>query len=180
MQPIIYDVAVSIDGYISGPSGDVSKFPLTGEFVDDYQQRLSAYASCVMGRMCYEFAYRFGLKPGENPYPSMRTVVFSTSLELPKKSDVELVSTGMVGFLKQLRHDSPGPIYLCGGGEFAGSVAKHGLIDKLRIKRVPILLGCGVKLFADQTPPGSLHHVVTKEYDDGIVFQEYDLEPSGN
>ena len=30
MPTIIYDVAVSIDGYISGPSGDISRFAHDG------------------------------------------------------------------------------------------------------------------------------------------------------
>ena len=34
MQPIIYDVAVSIDGYIAGPEGDISQFPESGDIVE--------------------------------------------------------------------------------------------------------------------------------------------------
>lgn len=35
MHPIIYDVAVSIDGFIAGPSEDVSQFPHSGKIVED-------------------------------------------------------------------------------------------------------------------------------------------------
>lgn len=73
MQPIIYDVAVSIDGYISGPGGDISKFAHEGPVVDDYFARLGQYAVAIMGRHTYEFGYRFGLEPGANPYKHMRT-----------------------------------------------------------------------------------------------------------
>lgn len=34
MQPIVYDVAVSVDGYISGHSGDVSQFDYEGPVVE--------------------------------------------------------------------------------------------------------------------------------------------------
>ena len=30
MRPVIYDVAVSVDGFISGPKGGVSAFALEG------------------------------------------------------------------------------------------------------------------------------------------------------
>ena len=35
MHPIIYDVAVSLDGFIAGVSGDISKFAHEGPVVDD-------------------------------------------------------------------------------------------------------------------------------------------------
>ena len=60
MQPIIYDVAVSIDGYIAGPGGDISAFPASGRLVDDYLERLADYRTVIMGRDTYEFGYRFG------------------------------------------------------------------------------------------------------------------------
>ncbi len=40
MHPIIYDVAVSIDGYISVPDGEVSGFAHEGAVVDDCHARL--------------------------------------------------------------------------------------------------------------------------------------------
>ena len=92
MHPIIYDVAVSIDGFISGPSEDVSRFPHSGAIVEDYQARLQNYKTCLMGRKTYEFGYQFGLNPGQNPYPHMRSIVLSESIDLPKSSDVELLS----------------------------------------------------------------------------------------
>lgn len=67
MQSIIYDVAVSIDGYSAGPAADVSKFPAEGEVADDCYARLGQYRCAIMGRATYEFAYGYGLKPGENP-----------------------------------------------------------------------------------------------------------------
>ncbi|MFV2054116.1 hypothetical protein [Aliiroseovarius sp. YM-037] len=49
MQSIIYDVAVSIDGYISGPDGDIEKFPHQGQVVEDYFARMETYACAIMG-----------------------------------------------------------------------------------------------------------------------------------
>lgn len=42
MQPIIYDVAVSMDGFISGPGGDISQFAHEEPVVEDYANRLGA------------------------------------------------------------------------------------------------------------------------------------------
>ncbi|MEM9360868.1 MAG: deaminase, partial [Pseudomonadota bacterium] len=71
MQPIVYDIAISLDGFIAGPGGDISQFDSGGPVVRDYEERLQAYAAAIMGRQTYEFGYQYGLRPGQNPYPHM-------------------------------------------------------------------------------------------------------------
>jgi len=67
LQPLIYDVAVSIDGYIAGPGGDIAGFAFEGPVVEDYAARLKTYGTAIMGRGTYEFGYRYGMEPGQNP-----------------------------------------------------------------------------------------------------------------
>ena len=172
MHPIIYDVAVSIDGYISGPDGDVSGFAHEGEVVDDYRARLAGYACALMGRATYEFGYRYGMEPGQNPYAPMRCLVVSTTLELPEEGDVELWRALDHDRIFALKSNVDGPIYVCGGGQFAGALLDMGLIDRLRLKRAPIVLGGGTPLFSSGfSPKLRLEH--EKAYQDGYVFQEY-------
>jgi len=176
MQPIIYDVAVSIDGYISGPGGDISKFAHEGPVVDDYLERIEQYAVAIMGRHTYEFGYRFGLEPGANPYKHMRTYVFSKALKLPESSDVTVVEAFDRTELQALSQTATGPIYLCGGGAFAGTLLSAGLIDRVRLKRAPILLGDGTRLFDGVTQTPAIAMVQTRSYDDGCVFQEFKVK----
>lgn len=173
MQPIIYDVAVSIDGFICGPDGDISRFAQEGPVVADYSARLEGYSTAIMGRATYEFGYRFGMEPGQNPYPHMRTIVFSKSLNLPEATDVDLWAASDLASIKAMRNQSPGPIYLCGGGAFAGSLLEAGQIDVLRLKRAPIILGGGIPLFGDANASPGLKHIETRIYEDGYLFQEY-------
>lgn len=179
MQPIIYDVAVSIDGFIAGRDGDISGFAESGPVVDDYLARLETYACAIMGRATYEFGYRFGVKPGDNPYPHMDCHVLSQTLTLPAGSSVELVREPAVDRARRLKTLSSGPIYLCGGGRLAGSLMEVGLIDILRLKRAPIAFGCGVRLFEGGIPATGLQHAVTRCYDDGYIYQEFRLRDGG-
>ena len=176
MQPIVYDVAVSIDGFISGPDGDISQFAHDGPVVEEYIARLADYAVAIMGRSTYEFGYRFGLRPGQNPYSHMKTLVFSRSLELPEDSEVMVHETGDPQLLRELKVSSVGPIYLCGGGAFAGSLLSMGLIDIVRLKRAPAVLGSGVRLFGPSTVSPRLRHVETRQYDGGYALQEFAVE----
>ena len=40
MHPIIYDVAVSLDGFVFGPAGDISEFAHDGPVADDFAERI--------------------------------------------------------------------------------------------------------------------------------------------
>lgn len=173
MPPIIYDVAVSMDGYISGPGGDISQFARDGAVVEDYAARLETYATAIMGRATYEFGYRFGMQPGQNPYAHMETIVLSRSLHLPEGAEVAVERSHDVGVIEAIRNRSRGPIYLCGGGAFAGSLLSAGYIDMLRLKRAPIILGDGVRLFGDTQVSPRLDHTETRDYGGGYLFQEF-------
>ena len=175
MPAIIYDVAVSADGYIAGPGADIAKFPASGPVVDDYLNRLKSYACAIMGRATYEFGYRFGLEPGANPYPHMRCVVFSRHIDLPATAEVEIVRTNAAAQIEQLKRNGTGPIYLCGGGQFAGWLLSQRMIDRLRLKRAPIFLGGGTRLFGDWTGGFDARLLASKLYDDGLLYQEFDL-----
>lgn len=180
---IVYDVSVSIDGFIAGPDADISRFAHEGPIVEDYAERLLGYAVALMGRHTYEFGYRFGLAPGTNPYPHMRSIVLSRSIDLPPSDGIEVVRDGTLDFVRELKSSRgeatdgaapDGPIYLCGGGELAGSLARAGLVDRLRLKRVPVLLGGGTPLFGK----GAALHldlVTQRDYGDGALLQEFTI-----
>ena len=173
MHPIIYDVAVSLDGFIAGPSGDISKFAQDGPVVEDYLSRLTGYATAIMGRATYEFGYSYGLNPGENPYPDMDTVVFSNSLSLPKERAVTLQSRFDPAWFEALKQRSEGPIYLCGGGVLAGSLLEAGLIDRLILKRAPCLHGTGTPLFGGKSMHGWFQRQETKTYENGYSLEVF-------
>lgn len=174
MHPVIYDVAVSADGFICGAGGDVAAFPHSGPVVEDYTARLGTYASVLMGRATYEFGYGFGLPPGANPYPGMEAVVVSTSIELPSGAEVRVLRCGLAAEVDRLRR-AHGPVYLCGGGALAGAMLDAGLLGRLRLERAPVLLGRGVRPFGDHAEPVPTRLMESRAYEDGVVYQEFDL-----
>ncbi len=177
MQPIIYDVAVSADGFICGASDDVSLFPHSGPVVDDYLDRMATYTHALMGRRTYEFGYAHGLPPGANPYPMMGAHVFSDTISFPETAEVEVVSNDALTYIEALQAKSPGPLYLCGGGDFAGWLLSEDKIALLRLKRAPVFYGSGVRLFGSYPEPVSARLTLSKAYEDGVLFQEFALSP---
>ncbi len=174
MQPIIYDVAVSLDGFISGASGDISKFAHNGRVVDDYFKRLGTYKTAIMGRKTYEFGYGFGLEPGRNPYPHMQTVVFSDTLKVPEPAEIQVCTRPTPDAVRDLARTADGPVYLCGGGDFAGWMLEQGLITRLILKRAPCVLGTGTPLFGACARPVSMSRIRTGTYENGYLLEEFE------
>lgn len=177
MHPIIYDVAVSLDGFISGPAGDVSKFAHDGPVVEDYTKRMAGYSTALMGRHTYEFGYDFGLSAGQNPYPHMKTNVVSKTLQVPDDSEISVWRTAGAQDIRELKKTSAGPIYLCGGGDFAGWMLRQRLIDRVILKRAPCIYGSGVALFGRSTDVATLSRVTTRSYDNGYLLEEFTRSP---
>lgn len=173
MREIIYDVAVSLDGFIAADGGDVSAFPQAGPHADAYFQRLEGYGTTLMGRTTYEFGYRYGLEPGQRAYPHMDHYVFSTGIELPIPCDVTVVRAQWRAKVLDLRGQPGDPIYLCGGGKFAGWMLSEDLIDRLRLKIAPIILGRGIPLLGSVQTLSQWQRVGVTAYDNGVTLVEF-------
>jgi len=174
MRSIVFDVAVSLDGYIAGPGDDVSMFPAEGDHVTDYLQRLASYETVLMGRRTYEFGYAYGLQPGKRAYPHMDHHLFSRTIDLPADAAVPAVRDDGASAVGRLKPSDGGDIYLCGGGMFAGFLADLGLIDRLVLKLAPVVIGDGVRLFDAISDRLDFHLRSSKKYDSGVVLLEYE------
>ena len=176
MRKLVYDVACSIDGFITGNNGSVEQFLFEGDHVDEYKQRLSQYGIVLMGRRTYESGYRWGLNPGDLSYPGMQNVVVSTSIELPTSSAVRVIRANLAQEVRALKAEATGDLYLCGGGELARQLLEQNCIDRLILKLNPIILGRGTRLFAD-TIPTQLSIVSSVAHQSGVITITYDVTP---
>ena len=176
MHKIIYYVATSLDGFIAGPNEDISAFMAQGEGVQQYLNDLQEFQTVIMGRKTYEFGYRFGLKPGEAPYPHMQHYIFSNSLELENSAEnVQIVKRDAQQIL-DIKKDATSNIYLCGGGAFAGWLLELGLIDQLKIKLNPIVLGDGIQLFGTSKQAANWQLTQQQVFKDGLLILTYDYQ----
>lgn len=176
MNKIIYYVASSLDGFISGENGDISKFLTHGKAVEKYQADLLNFKTVIMGRKTYEFGYQFGLEPGQPAYPHMEHYIFSETLQIKKLNKTVHIEKMELERIKEIVAASPTDIYLCGGGEFAGWLLDNGLIDQLKLKLNPIVLGEGVRLFGNSKTSVVGTLIEKKSFHSGLQFLTYDLK----
>lgn len=176
MRKMIYHVATTLDNYICHEDGSIDGFMPEGDHVTDYQESLKNYDTVIMGRKTYEFGYAYGLKPGQPAYPHMKHYIFSKNLQFDNPDEkVEVVDGDATAFVKQLKAESGTDIYLCGGGQFAGFMLEHRLIDTLIIKLNPVVFGKGISLFGDSIQTIDLNLLDTKVYSSGVVLLTYQI-----
>ena len=173
MRRIVYYIAMSIDGYISGPENDVSKFIYSGSGVEKYQSDLQHFDTIIMGRNTYEIGYQFGLKPGQPAYPQMEHYIFSSTLKFSDQHEKVKVVQPDYSAIDQLKQSNGTDIYLCGGGQFAGWLLDGGYIDELRIKLNPIVLGGGASLFGESTCSVKFELIKSESFEHGMQILTY-------
>ena len=172
---IIYYVAISLDGYISGADEDISLFVGEGSGLDKYLKDLKTFETVIMGKNTYEFGYKYGLKPGMPAYPHMQHHIFSKSLKFKSTHPQVHIEVPSLERVKEIRDNSPTDVYLCGGGVFAGWLLDNNLIDQLKVKINPIVLGQGIPLFGESTYSGRFEFLESNLYDNGLQINTYNI-----
>jgi dihydrofolate reductase len=186
MRELIYYVAATLDGFIAETDGSFDKFPWDPAYGADlaatFPETLPTHARqgaeidpqlfeiVLMGRNTYEVGAKEGFT---NPYAPLRQYVFSRSMEASPDANVTLVSDDAVAAVRELKQESGKAIWLCGGGELAGTLFKADLIDRLIVKLNPVIFGTGIPLFASIAKHAALDLTDHKVYPSGHVVLHY-------
>ena len=173
MRKIVYYVATSLDGYIAGEQDDVSQFIAEGPGVQQYLEDLQGFDTVVMGRRTYEFGYQYGLQPGQPAYPHMKHLIVSRRLQFDQPHEQVRVVPPDIDFFKRLKRTAGSDIYLCGGGQLAGLLMQHHLIDEVKLKLNPIVLGTGIPLFGALAQPARFSLLDQQVFGDGMQILRY-------
>ena len=74
--------------------------------------------------------------------------------------------------VRELKQQEGLAIYLCGGGNLAGELLPE--IDRLILKRTPVVLGDGVRLFGNAGAVVQNFDLVScRSFESGVVMEEY-------
>jgi dihydrofolate reductase len=170
MRKLKYYVACSIDGFIAHEDGSFEGFLTEGESVTDYLESLKEFDVVLMGRKTYEV----GLKEGKtDPYPTMKSYVFSRTMKESPDKRVEIVSDNVGELVRNLKNETGKAIYLCGGSNLATTLLDENLIDEIILKINPFLMGSGIPLFARVIEQTALELTNSKIYKNGVVLLHY-------
>ena len=183
MRELVYYVATSIDGYIAGPAGQFDAFVFEGDhaaaqlerFPDaiptdaaahlGIDQTTGRFSTVLMGWNTYAVG---GL---DSPYRHLEQIVFSRT-RTATAENLRTTDADPRDVIRDLRTQPGGDIWLCGGGDLAAHLVDE--IDRIIIKRQPVLFRSGIPLFGrSDYAPLHLDVVESTTFDTGVTITEY-------
>src|SRR3954449_7528854 len=138
---IRYCVAMSVDGYISGPGGEADWIVMDPEM--DFGKLWAQFDTLLMGRRTYEAAVA---RLGTAAFQTMNVVVASRTLRRQDHPRITILSKLTSSEMKNLRQQCKKDIWLMGGGELFRVLLEMNEVDSVEVSIVPVLLGAGVPL----------------------------------
>lgn len=141
MKRVCYSVAVSLDGFIAGPNDESDWIEFDQSEAASYFAKFFArFDTAIMGRRSFEV---YG-----GAVEGMSTYVFSRTLDASDRKDVTILGEEGIDRLAALKREDGKDIWLFGGGDLFGSLARAGLVDTVEVGIIPVLLGEGLPLMA--------------------------------
>ena len=173
-RKIIFNLAMSIDGYISDEDGGFewiageNNNSLDTKEQFEFNKFLETCDTIVMGRKSYEDIPRETFDEFSN-----KKIYLVTNKELNiNKDNVEIINGDIVEKILKLKKEEGKNIWIFGGAILADAFIKADVIDEYIIGIIPCILGKGRKLFLENNPTINLH-LNNYSFSDGIAVLTY-------
>ncbi len=159
MGQVVAYCAVSLDGFIAGPGGELGWLEAAGDgSAEDpgtlgFEALLAGVGALLMGRATFDAVRGFG--PEAWPYGA-RPVMVATrrALESAGPGEVRPCSGDIATLCEAARAAAgTGDVYV-DGGSLVTQALQAGLLDALVVTVAPVMLGEGIRLYQGQTAQG--------------------------
>ena len=185
MGTIVISENVTLDGVIQDPAGDEG-FKLGGwvGLIKDRPQlnklaldeALGAEA-LLLGRRSYEWlAARWPSRSGElaDRLNNLPKYVVSSTLEDPEWNNSTVLNGDVVAEVSKLKQELNGEVVVPGSFQLLRTLMEHDLVDELRLKVFPVVLGAGERLFGETSDKKPMRLVDTQTFEADVVFLTYE------
>ena len=168
MRRVLYRVAVSVDGYIAGPRGEVDW--IVHDPAVDLAKVYEAVDTVLLGRRTYELTRQ----PSAPPWPrGWQIYVFSRTLRPEEHPGVTVVRDDAGPRVAALRAEPGREIWLFGGGSLFRSLLMAKQVDLVEVVVMPVLLGGGIPLLETGAPLTRLTLEDVQRYPSGLLGLRY-------
>jgi dihydrofolate reductase len=186
MGKIVVSENVSLDGVVEDPTGEegfrhggwvgrIADRPGLAKVTLDEARGSEAL---LLGRRTYEWlAARWPSRTGElaDRLNSVRKCVVSSTLEHPEWNNSTVLNGNVVSDVSELKQELDGEINVPGSFRLLRTLMDHDLVDELRLKIFPVVLGAGMRLFDTTADKKPMRLVTSQILDDGIAYLTYEV-----
>jgi dihydrofolate reductase len=184
MGKIVISENVSLDGVVQDPAGDegfrhggwvgrITDRPELGKLALDEALGAEAF---LLGRRTYEwFAAKWPSRTGDlaDRLNSLPKYVVSSTLEDPDWNNSTVLKGDVINEVRKLKREIAGDIVVPGSFELLRTLMEHDLVDEIRLKLFPVVLGDGERLFGETSNNKPMRLIEAQTLDDGIAYLSY-------
>jgi dihydrofolate reductase len=184
MGKIVVSENVTLDGVVQDPAGDegfrrggwvglIKDSPQVSKLALDEALGAGAW---LLGRRSYEwFAARWPSRSGElaDRLNSLPKYVVSSTLHDPAWNNSTVLSGDVVSEVSKLKHELDGEIVVPASFGLVRTLVEHDLVDELRLKIFPVVLGAGERLFGQTSDNKPMRLLDTQTLEGGIALLTY-------
>jgi dihydrofolate reductase len=185
MGKIVVSENVSLDGVIEDPAGDegfehggwVGRIADRQELAKVTLDEALSSEALLLGRRSYEWlAARWPSRSGAlaDRLNSLPKYVVSSTLKAPEWNNSTVLNGGVVDEVSRLRRERAGEILVPGSFQLLRTLLERDLVDELRLKIYPVVLGAGRRLFGETSDKQPMRLVDIRTLDDGVAFLTYE------
>jgi dihydrofolate reductase len=177
MRKIIAGFAISIDGFMEGPNGEIDWIVNDSEHFKEYSKQWKEIDTMLYGRKTYEAVvkYQANSKSKSNPFAHMKHIVFSKTLQ---KADAPFIlQNGNIEDEVGVIRSQPGKnIAVFGGAQLLSTMINLKLLNELVLVISPVILGNGKPCFINIQGRNYFELKQSKSYKSGLVVMTYELK----
>lgn len=179
MRKIILDLAISLDGFIEGPNGEIDWIVMDENVGNTLLDFLEGIDTIFYGRVSYDLWGQY--QPTQDApvseqrlwaaVHSKQKYVFSQSV--PGDGKATFINSDVAEQVKEICHQDGGNIWLYGGASLITTFINLDLIDVYRLAIYPVILGEGKPVFDNIKHKINLKLEQAKGSESGITFLEF-------
>jgi dihydrofolate reductase len=185
MGTIVVSENVSLDGVIQDPAGDegfrvggwvglIKDSPQLSKLALD--EALRAEALLLGRRSYYWFAARWPSRSGElaDRLNSLPKYVVSSTLEDPTWNNSTVLKGDPVAEVSKLKQELNGQLLVPASFQLLRTLMEHDLVDELRLKIFPVVLGAGERLFGETSDKKPMRLIDSQTVAGGVAILTYE------
>jgi dihydrofolate reductase len=181
MRNVVLNLAVTLDGFIEGPNGELDWLVRdeTIDFGDILNDILSDKDAIFYGRVSYEKWGNFTppdaspkIKAAYDLLHSKQKYVFSRT-QTGDGTDAIFINSEIETRVSEIKAQPGRDIWLYGGGKLITSFMNLDLVDEYRLAVHPVIIGQGKPLFENIEHRHRLELADVKDYPSGVMLVQY-------